>query len=246
MSNELNEFYSLRADSISNLSKAKDLQDLGVKLMRESAPYRYAYNFDWLGIPAIQLPTDLVAMQEIIWAYKPEVIIETGVAHGGSLVFYASMLTLLGNNGFVVGVDIEIRKHNRDVLESHPMYEKIKLVEGSSISSDIIAKIQSLVGNRRTLVVLDSDHSKDHVLQELYAYEKFVAVGGYIVVMDTTLEDQPDNFIVDRPWNKFNNPKTAVREFLNSRTGKWLADSKIDGKLLITVCKEGFLKKISE
>jgi cephalosporin hydroxylase len=246
MSNELNEFYRLRADSISELSRSQDLQDMGVKLMRDSAPHRYAYNFDWLGIPAIQLPTDLIAMQEIIWAYKPEVIIETGVAHGGSLVFYASMLSLLGNNGFVVGVDIEIRKHNRDVLESHPMYDKIKLVEGSSTSPDTLAKIQALVGNRRALVILDSDHSRDHVLQELYAYEQFVAVGGYIVVMDTTLEDQPDNFIVNRPWDKLNNPKTAVREFLNSRAGHWLADRKIDGKLLMTVCREGFLQKISE
>jgi cephalosporin hydroxylase len=138
----LQEFYDKRKDSISSMKNDKNLQDLGVKIMRDSGPHNYAYNFDWLGVPAIQLPTDMVAVQELIWKLKPQVIIETGVAHGGSIIFYASLLKLIDEGGIVIGVDIDIRKHNRDVIEAHKLSSNIHLIEGSSIDDETIKKIR--------------------------------------------------------------------------------------------------------
>lgn len=240
----LQEFYDKRKDSISSMKNDKNLQDLGVKIMRDSGPHNYAYNFDWLGVPAIQLPTDMVAVQELIWKLKPQVIIETGVAHGGSIIFYASLLKLIDEGGIVIGVDIDIRKHNRDVIEAHKLSTNIHLIEGSSIDDETIKKLDELVIDKSALVILDSDHSKAHVKAELDKYNKYVKKDGYLIVMDTTLEDQPDDFLIDRPWDKLNNPKTAVWDFLEENPN-WKSDTDIDGKLLLTVCKEGFLKRSS-
>lgn len=201
----------------------------------------YMNNFSWLGRPMIQLPMDAMAMQEIIWAVKPDLIIETGVAHGGSLMLSASILELIGH-GEVVGVDIDIRAHNREAIESHPLAKRITLVQGSSIDSDIVAEVRKYAeGKKKILVCLDSNHTHEHVLAELNAYADLVSIGSYCVVFDTFVEDMPDEYVwQDRPWGKGNNPKTAVWEWLNSHD-EFVIDKSIEDKLLITSAPDGFL-----
>ncbi|HRN27607.1 MAG: cephalosporin hydroxylase family protein [Ignavibacteriaceae bacterium] len=208
----------------------------------------YSYNFSWLGRPIIQYPQDIVAVQEIIWQVKPDLIIETGIAHGGSLILSASLLSLLEifgeiEQGLVVGIDIDIRQHNRIEIEKHPVSKKIKMIEGSSISVDIISEIAEIVkSKKRIMVLLDSNHTHQHVLEELKLYSPFVSKGSYLVVFDTIVEDLPENLIKDRPWGKGNNPKTAVWEFLKNNKD-FEIDTEIVNKLLITVAPDGYLKK---
>jgi cephalosporin hydroxylase len=204
---------------------------------------RYLYNFSWLGRPIIQFPQDLVAMQEIIWNIKPDLIIETGIAHGGSLIFYASLLELLGGDGQVVGIDIDIREHNRVEIEKHSMFKRIMMIEGSSTSQEIIEKLCRIADRKKVLVCLDSNHTHEHVLRELELYTPLVSVGSYCVVFDTIIEDMPADSFPDRPWDKGNNPKTAVYEFLNSND-HFEIDREIENKLLITVAPDGYLKRI--
>jgi len=202
---------------------------------------KYMNNFSWLGRPMIQLPMDAMAMQEIIWAVKPDLIIETGVAHGGSLMLSASMLELIGH-GEVVGVDIDIRGHNREAIERHPLAKRITLVQGSSIDSDIVAEVRRYAeGKKKVLVFLDSNHTHEHVLAELNAYANLVSVGSYCVVFDTFVEDMPDDYVwEDRPWGKGNNPKTAVWEWLKSHP-EFIIDRSVEDKLMITSAPDGFL-----
>ncbi len=205
---------------------------------------KYMNNFSYLGRPMIQLPTDAMAMQEIIWSVKPDLIIETGIAHGGSVVLSASMLELLGH-GAVVGVDIDIRPHNRAAIESHPMAHRIKLIEGSSVAPDVIAEIQAQAKGKRVLVFLDSNHTHEHVLAELRAYANLVSVDSYCVVFDTFVEDLPADYVwADRPWGKGNNPKTAVWEWLRSNP-TFEIDKSLEDKLLITSAPDGFLRRIA-
>lgn len=214
--------------------------------VRETARYKYVYNFSWLGRPIIQLPQDIVAMQEIIWKVKPQLIIEAGIAHGGSLILYASILELIGAGGMVLGVDIEIRPHNRAAIESHPLSKRIQMIEGSSVSEDVVAQVQQIArGKSPVMVVLDSNHTHDHVLQELRLYSPLVTVGSYLVVFDTLIEDMPDDLFADRPWGKGNNPRTAVWEFLKT-TDRFVVDREIEEKLLITVAPDGYLKCVKE
>jgi len=210
--------------------------------MRESTLPKYSYNFTWLGRPIIQFPQDIIAMQEIIWQVKPDLIIETGIAHGGSLIFYASMLELLGNNGQVLGIDIDIRAHNRAAIEAHPMFSHIQMIEGSSIAHEVIDQVYE-VGRQysRIMVVLDSMHTHDHVLKELELYSPLVTKGSYLVVFDTIIEDMPAGSFPDRPWSKGNNPKTAVWEFLKTND-RFEIDREMENKLLITVAPDGYLK----
>ena len=224
--------------------KDKSLNKLSKKFINDSSKYEYSYHFNWLGLPIIQFPQDIIAMQEIIWKVKPDVIIETGIARGGSLIFYASMLKLLENNGIVIGVDIDIRSHNKKSLEKHPFYNKIKLIEGSSIDSKTIANVKNLIKNKKKiLVVLDSNHSHEHVLQELYLYAPLVRKGSYIFVFDGVVEDMPSSFVTNRPWSKGDNPKTAVWEFLKNNK-KFKIDKDIENKLLISMAPDGYLKCI--
>lgn len=205
---------------------------------------KYMNNFSWLGRPMIQLPTDTMAIQEIIWAVKPDLIIETGVAHGGSVVLSASMLQLLGH-GEVVGIDIDVRPHNRSAIENHILSHRIKLIEGSSIAPDIVARVRALAEGKRVLVFLDSNHTHEHVLAELNAYADLVSVGSYCVVFDTFVEDLPADYVwEDRPWGKGNNPKTAVREWLKTNSN-FEIDKLTEDKLLITSAPEGFLRRIA-
>lgn len=228
--------------------------------MEESIRARYSYCFRWLGRPVIQYPQDIAAMQELIWAVRPDLIIETGIAHGGSLILSASMLAMLDmcdaisegrtldpakSERLVLGVDIDIRAHNRAAIQAHPMASRIRMIQGSSVDEGVVAQIRKLAsGFKRVLVCLDSNHTHDHVLAELKAYAPLVSSGSYCVVFDTVVEDMPSDMFPDRPWAPGNNPKTAVWEFLKSHP-EFEIDRDIQNKLLITVAPDGYLKRTS-
>lgn len=229
-------------------------------MIRAGGDYRYSYNFSWLGRPIIQYPQDIVGMQELIWKIKPDLVIEMGIAHGGSLILSASMLALLEyceavETGSmldtsqarrkVLGVDIDIRDHNRAAIEAHPMSKRIDMIQGSSIDPETINQVRAYSREYSTvLVVLDSNHTHDHVLAELEAYARLTSVGSYCVVFDTLVEDAPGEYFADRPWGKGNNPKTAVREFLKSHP-EFEIDKEFENKLLITVAPDGFLRRLA-
>lgn len=216
------------------------------ELFLASAQHRYSYNFKWLGRPIIQYPDDIIAIQEIVWAVQPDVVIETGIAHGGSLVFYASMLHLMGGDGFVVGIDIDIRPHNRAAIEAHPLRDRIRLVEGSSTDETTLARVKELTkGRQRALVVLDSMHTHDHVLRELDLYEGFVRSGSYLLVLDTVVEHMPKEHFPDRPWGPGNNPLTAVNAFLE-KNDRFVIDRDVENKLLLTVAPSGYLRCVKD
>lgn len=210
---------------------------------------KYSYHFSWLGRPIIQYPQDIIAMQELIWSVQPDLIIETGIAHGGSLIFSASMLELNAacggsQNAEVLGVDIDIRTHNREAIEAHPMFKRISMIQGSSIAPEIVAQVvEKAKGKKRILVCLDSNHTHEHVLAELEAYAPLTSVGSYCAVFDTLIEDMGDNAYPDRPWGKGNNPKTAVWEYLKTHP-VFEIDKSIQHKLLITVAPDGYLKRL--
>ncbi|MHB1669638.1 cephalosporin hydroxylase family protein [Thiomonas sp.] len=232
---------------------------------------KYSYNFSFLGRPIIQYPQDMVAMQELIWQIKPDLIIETGIAHGGSLIMNASMLAMLdyceaveagrmldpqATKRRVLGIDIDIRAHNRAAIEAHPMSHRIDMIQGSSIAAEVIAQVHDIARNyTRVLVSLDSNHTHEHVLAELEAYAPLVSKDSYCCVFDSIIEDLPDEMYPDRPWSKGNNPKTAIWEYLrrlteegrNAADGAPLAfeiDKSIENKLLITVAPDGYLKRV--
>jgi cephalosporin hydroxylase len=216
--------------------------------MKASTIPKYSYNFSWLGRPIIQYPQDIIAMQELIWAVQPDLIIETGIAHGGSLIFSASLLELNAACGGppdaeVLGVDIDIRAHNRAAIEAHPMFKRITMMEGSSIAPEIIAQVQAKAAGQRVLVCLDSHHTHAHVLAELEAYAPLTSVGSYCVVFDTLIEDMPAELFPDRPWGPGNNPKTAVWDYLKTHP-EFEIDQSIQHKLLITVAPDGYLKRV--
>lgn len=236
-------------ERIDAIGKNEKLKFCANNFMEASLMPKYSYNFSWLGRPIIQYPQDMIAMQEIIWEVKPDLIIETGIAHGGSLIFSASMLELVaactGNEGEVLGIDIEIRPHNRKAIEEHPMYKRISMIEGSSIAPEIISQvIEKAKDKKRILVCLDSNHTHDHVLAELEAYAPLSTVGSYCVVFDTVVEDMPKELAGDRPWGPGNNPKTAVFEYLKTHS-EFVIDRDIQNKILITVAPEGYLKRVS-
>ena len=208
----------------------------------ESNKAQYSYNFSWMGRPIIQYPQDMIAMQEIIWELKPDLIIETGIAHGGSLIYYASLLELIGK-GEVLGIDIDIRQHNKTEIEKHPMYKRIRMIQGSSVSGDTFENVKEHArGKQVVLVCLDSNHTHDHVLKELELYSSLVTKGSYLVVFDTIVEDLPDNYLPGRAWARGNNPKTAIYKFLESNK-EFSIDTSIDNKLLISVAPDGYLKR---
>jgi cephalosporin hydroxylase len=241
----LEKFNQEKGVNIEEQSKDKELKEYALKFMLGAAAHKYTYNFTWLGRPIIQYPQDMVALQEIIWQVKPDLIIETGIAHGGSLVFSASILEMIGGEGHVLGIDIDIREHNRKAIESHIMAKRISMIQGSSIDQSTVDQVQAFAqGKKRILLILDSNHTHEHVLSELKSYASLVGVGSYVVVFDTGVEDFPADYNWNgRPWGKEDNPKTAVWEFLKS-TDDFIIDSSIDNKLLITVAPDGFLKRI--
>lgn len=219
------------------------MQSLSRKFRDEAIRRDYEYNFTWMGRPIIQFPQDVLAMQELIWQVKPDLIVETGVAHGGSVVFSASMLQLLGGDGIVAGIDIEIRPHNRKAIEEHPMAPRIRLLEGSSVDASMVERVHELAkGRKRVLVALDSNHTHDHVLAELRAYQDLVTPGSYLVVFDTVIEDMPAELSGNRPWGPGDNAKTAVHQFL-SENERFEIDHDLEARLLLTVAPDGYLRR---
>lgn len=255
----MSDFEELVARNIANMGSDENLQALSRLWLREVIPYQYAHSFRWLGRPIIQVPQDIVQVQELVWQIRPDLIIETGVAQGGSLILSASMLAMLDmtdaiverrsfdpavSQRKVVGIDIDIRAHNRAAIEAHPMASRIQLLEGSSISPDIIGEARRIAaGYQRVMVLLDSNHTHDHVLAELRAYAPLVSVDSYCLVFDTGIEDMPGHYWPDRPWGKGNNPKTAVWEFLKDDSG-FEIDMALEHKLQLTSAPNGFLKRV--
>lgn len=269
--NELDLFAEYVQNNISEMAKDRDFLGLSNIWIRESIRYKYAQNFSWLGRPIIQVPQDVYALQEIIWQVKPDLIIETGIAHGGSLIMSASMLALidyceavehgheiqpLKSRRHVLGIDIDIRSHNRAAIEAHPLARLIEMIQGSSIDPVVADRVKTKAKNfKKILVCLDSNHIHDHVLAELEAYAPLTSVGSYCIVWDTGIEDLPKGFCKDRPWDKGNNPKTAVWEYLRRiRNEKRIAadgtplsfeiDKIIENKIMITAATDGFLKRV--
>jgi cephalosporin hydroxylase len=266
------ERFRLEAEKdILNLARDERLGNISLDWMNTSARYKYTYHFSSLGRPIIQYPQDMVAMQELIWQIKPDLILETGIAHGGSLIMSASMLALLDlceaidagttldpsvSQRSVLGIDIDIRAHNRAAIEAHPMASRIQMIQGSSVAPEVIEQVRRVAQSyQRVLVCLDSNHTHAHVLAELEAYAPLVTEGSYCVVFDTIVEDMPKAMFPDRPWGPGDNPKTAVWEYLRlldteGRTGtdctplRFEVDKSIQSKLLITVAPDGYLRRV--
>lgn len=250
------EVISRLADNDQNIT----LKQAAKSFMQESLLPKYSYNFFWLGRPIIQYPQDMAAMQELIWEVKPDLIIETGIAHGGSLIMNASFLAMLDycdaiESGEVLdpkkpkrkvlGIDIDIREHNRSAIESHPMSNRIDMIQGSSIAPEIIHQVEEYAKDfKRILISLDSNHTHEHVLAELQAYGPLTSLGSYCIVFDTVVEDMPKELSGERPWGPGNNPKTAVWEFVKNNP-QFEIDKNIENKLLITVAPDGFLRRLA-
>jgi cephalosporin hydroxylase len=249
----------MRREAIARMGNDPSAWRAALDFMVVTARHKYSYHTSWFGRPVIQFPQDLVAMQELIWLTQPDLIIETGIAHGGSLIFSAAMLALLdyceatagrvpldprASRRKVLGIDIDIRPHNRTALEAHPLAHKVEMIEGSSVEPRVISQVRDYAkGRKRILVCLDSNHTHDHVLAELEAYAPLVSAGSYCVVFDTIIEDMPPGSFADRPWGKGNNPKTAVRQYLQSNP-HFEIDKDIQNKLLITVAPDGYLRRV--
>ena len=257
--NQIEQFEQERRNRIADYDIDTAFQQQSLTWLHDSMQRMYVYNFDWLGRPIIQYPQDIVCIQELIWRTNPDLIIETGIAHGGSLVLSASMLALLDmseaieagatinpaqSKRKVLGLDIDIRTHNRAAIEAHPMSSRIQMIEGSSIAAEVIEQVKQIAKNyQRILVCLDSNHTHEHVLAELEAYAPLTSVGSYCVVFDTFVEDMPDDLFPNRPWSKGNSPKTAVWEYLKTHD-EFEIDKSIQNKLLITVAPDGYLKRV--
>jgi cephalosporin hydroxylase len=236
----------INADKIEEMDRDIGLREQAHALFLSASTYRYPYNFTWLGRPIIQLPEDIVIVQELIWRVQPDLIVETGIAHGGSLMLSASLLEMLGGDGRVVGIDREIRPHNRQAIEAHPLFKRITMIEGSSIDDTVVRQVkEEALGRERVMVLLDSSHTHAHVLRELELYTPMVRAGSYVIVFDTVVDDMPDHFFAERPWGRGDNPKTAVREFLK-QTDRFELDREVEKKLLFTCCPEGFLRCVRD
>jgi cephalosporin hydroxylase len=243
MSNPILQFIEERRQRVGENGSNQALQTAATAFNEASNKAQYSYNFSWMGRPIIQYPQDMIAMQEIIWEIKPDLIIETGIAHGGSLIYYASLLELIGK-GKVLGIDIDIREHNRREIEQHPMFKRIEMIEGSSVATETVDRVKSFAKDYKTvMVVLDSNHTHEHVLRELQYYSSFVSVGSYLVVFDTIVEFMPDGYLPGRPWGKGDNPWSATQEFLKGHPG-FEIDRSITNKLLISVAPDGYLKRV--
>lgn len=244
MSDPIKEFEEERAAAIEAMSRDEDLKRKSLDWMLHADKYKYTYNFRWLGRPIIKFPSDIVLMQELIWDVKPDLIIETGIAHGGSIIFSASMLELLGGDGEVLAIDIDIRKHNRTEIEKHPMFKRIRMIEGSSIDPAILEQVRAAAAaKKKVMVFLDSLHTHDHVLRELELYAPLVTVGSYLVLPDTFIEYFPPGYYSNRPWDVGNNPMTALRAWLPAHP-EFEIDRSRGEKLMITEAFDGYLRRV--
>ena len=254
----MSDFKTEIADRTRDMRADAALQQASLDFLRSSAKAKYSYNFHWMDRPIIQYPQDIVAMQELIYEVKPDLIVETGIAHGGSLVFSASVLAMLdmveaieAGESFdpmvskrkVLGIDIDIRDHNRAAIDAHPMRSRIEMIQGSSVDTDIIKQVYDFAADyKKILICLDSNHTHDHVLEELRAYAPLTSVGSYCVVFDTLIEEMEEGTYADRPWGKGNNPYTAIQAYLESESN-FEIDTQIQDRLLITVAQNGFLRR---
>lgn len=242
----MDDFDQRNRQFIERMGADENMRRLTREWFTASSQHEYSYHFKWLGRPIIQFPQDIIALQEIICEVRPRLIIETGIARGGSLIFSASILELLGDDGRVVGVDIDIREHNRTEIERHPLARRITMIQGSSVDEEVSRRVASEAkGDGPVLVILDSNHTHDHVLRELEIYSPLVTRGSYLIVFDTVIEEMPANFFPDRPWGPDNNPKTAVREFLKTND-RFEVDRQLEAKLLITVAPGGYLRCVKD
>ena len=225
-----------------NLYSKEGIEMLSNLWIKGAAEFKLMYELTWMGRPIIQFGTDMIMLQELIWKIKPEIFIETGIAHGGSLIYTASLFELIGNNGQVIGIDVEIRAHNRVAIEAHSMYKRIKMIEGSSISESTINDLEKLLDNGKiTMVMLDSNHSRDHVLSELRLYSKYVSVGSYLIVQDGAQEWVSD-IPRGKPEWKQDNPLVAIDIFLKENDDFVIDETYT--RLGITQSPNGYLKKI--
>jgi len=223
------------------------MNKIGLKFIKDTLEQRYSYRFKWMGIPVIQYPQDLIAMQEIIYEVKPDIIIETGIAHGGSLMFYATLMDTV-TDGIVIGIDVDIRPQNRKAIMTHPLWYRIDLIEGSSVNFETLKKVVRIIKKNDVkepviMVVLDSLHTHRHVLKELEMYSPLVSVGSYLVVFDTIIEYLPAGSFPGKPWSVGNNPATAVKEFLTTHPG-FEVDDKIEKRIMITTAPGGYIRRI--
>jgi cephalosporin hydroxylase len=252
------QFVDERQERLVAYGKDAEFRQMSQKWLEASMRKKYVYNFDWLGRPIIQYPQDMVAVQELIWQVKPDLVIETGIAHGGSLILSASMLAMLDyceamekgttldprkSRRKVIGIDIDIRPHNRAAIEGHALAPLLTLIEGSSVGVETVSRVRDAAkGYSRVMVFLDSMHTHAHVLAELEAYAPMVTKGSYCVVFDSFVEDMPADLFPDRPWAPGDNPKTALREYLGKHP-EFTIDKSIEGKLMVSVAADGFLKR---
>jgi cephalosporin hydroxylase len=258
--NEVEKFDQECRFEIAAMERNEQLREKSQDWINAANAAKYSYHFSWLGRPIIQYPQDIVAMQELIWMIKPDLIIETGIAHGGSLIFSASMLALLDmsdaiekgtsfdpgkSSRHVLGIDIDIRKHNLEAIKAHPMSSRISMIQGSSIETRVIDEVHNFAQKfKRVLVCLDSNHTHDHVLAELHAYASLTSVESYCVVFDTVIEDMPKSMFPNRPWGPGDNPKTAVHAFVKDHP-EFVIDKSIPAKLQLTVAPDGYLRRVS-
>jgi cephalosporin hydroxylase len=240
--NPLEQFEQEKKERIESYTRDPEFKGLSQAWISQAMRKYWVYNFTWMGRPIIQNPVDMIALQEIVWAIKPDLIIETGVAHGGSVIYSASLLELVGH-GEVIGIDIDIREHNRPLIENHPMGKRLTLIEGSSIDPVVIAQVHALAaGKERVLVCLDSNHTHEHVMAELAAYASLVTPGSYCIVFDTIVEDMPPGSFPNRPWEVGDNPKTAVIEFLSAHP-EFETDAHYADKLMTSLVGCGYLRR---
>ncbi len=236
------QFRKERAASAEAMASDEELKKKSVEWMVHADRYKYSYNYSWLGRPIIKYPSDIVALQEVVWRTKPDLIIETGIAHGGSAILSASILELIGK-GEVLAIDIDIREHNKEAIEAHSMSKRISMLEGSSLDSEIIEKVRErAAGKEVVMVVLDSHHTHEHVLKELELYSPFVSEGSYLILPDTFIEEFPEGYFADRPWDVGNNPMTALREFMKSNE-EFEIDREVCNKLMIAEGFDAYLKR---
>jgi len=241
----IQQFKKERSEDIARMAEDEALKKSSLDWMIASDKYKYSYNYTWLGRPIIKYPNDIVATQEIIWSVKPDLIIETGIAHGGSLMLSASILEIIGGDGIVLGIDIDIREHNLKEILNHPMSRRIQMIEGSSVSKDTIEQVRLIAQDKKKVMVfLDSLHSHAHVAAELKLYASLVSLGSYLVLPDTFIEYFPKGyFSKDRPWDVGDNPMTALREFL-ANNNQFEIDRNLCNKLMITEAFDGYLKRV--
>lgn len=243
MADDRAEFERSKREAAARMAADESLAARALDLNAAADRHDWSYQWTWLGLPVIQMPPDIVVLQEVIWETRPQLVIETGIARGGSLVLYASILELVGE-GEVLGIDVDIRAHNREAIEAHPLAKRIRMIEGSSLDDDVVAQARAAAANvERVMVVLDSNHTHAHVLAELRAYGPLVTVSQFLVVADTFVEQIPAQGHRPREWGPGDNPATALGAWLDE-VDDFAPDPFVNAKLLLTASPGGYLRRV--